>query len=203
MVALTAIVAGAFGLVGLRAVDLPQPRPVSDGDRLQIEVVHPVEPEITPGSVMEVGELVDGFQGLPRPLPELVEVDWGPESGWEEAAPAPVRRHVAAVFVPPPPDRREPPPRYDGRWFGFDAPRRDFRAERAARQARMEAMDRRAREMREARRREWADRREEWLRRRDHERERRSDEWSRPERGWAGTAYDDEGPEPRVHADRE
>lgn len=172
VVALSAVSAAAFGLLGLRAVELPHPRPISDADRLRIEVVHPREPDIQPGSVMEVGELVDGFQGLPPPLPRLEEVAWSYDEGWEDAdAARPERRPVAAIFVPAPPERREPPPRYESRWFGFDAPARDFRAERAARRARLEAMDRRAREVRDARRREWAERREEWRERRDRDRD--------------------------------
>lgn len=171
IVALTAVAVAAFGLLGLRAVELPQPRPVSDSDRLRIEVVPPVEPKIVPGSVMEVGELVDGFQGLPPPLPALEEVDWSHLEAWDDGAGdrSPPRR-AAVVYVPLPPPPREPAPRSEGRWFGFDAPRRDFQAERAARRARMEAMDRRAHEAREARRRDWLDRREEWLSRRDERR---------------------------------
>jgi len=178
VVALSAAAAAAFGLVGLRAVDLPGPTPLGD-ERLRIEVVHPVEPEIVAGSVMEVGDLEDGFQGLPPPLPPLEDFQWPSyDEEWETALlppPAPRRPAVEpAVYRPPEP--REPAPRREGRWFGFDAPRRDYQAERAARRARMEAMDQRAREEREARRREWADRREEWLERRDLERER--DRWA-------------------------
>src|SRR5690606_37875694 len=134
VVALSAVAAAAFGLLGLRAVELPQPAPVGEGDRLRVEVVAPIEPKIVPGSVMEVGELVDGFQGLPPPLPPVEEIAWSYDAAWEDPEyqrPAPSR--VAAIFVPLPPERREPPPRYEGRWFGFDAPRRDFQAERAAR----------------------------------------------------------------------
>lgn len=162
--ALTAIAAAAFGLLGLRAVELPQPAPVSEDDRLRVEVVAPIEPKIVPGSVMEVGELVDGFQGLPPPLPPVEEIAWSYDAEWEDPEferPAP--RRVAAIFVPLPPERREPPPRHEGRWFGFDAPRRDFQAERAARRARLEALERREAEMREIRMRE--DRRRAWLER--------------------------------------
>ena len=172
VVALSAVTAAAFGLLGLRAVELPQPRPIGDADRLRIEVVHPREPKIQPGSVMEVGELVDGFQGLPPPLPRLEDAAWSYDESWrDEEIVRPERRSVAAIFVPAPPERREPPPRYESRWFGFDAPRRDFEGERAARRARMEAMDRREREMREARRREWVERREQWRERRDRDRD--------------------------------
>ncbi len=169
VVALSAVAAAAFGLVGLRAVDLPGPQPLGD-DRLRIEVVHPVEPEIVAGSVMEVGELEDGFQGLPPPLPPLEDQWPSYDEDWENALlpPPPPRRPVEPVVYRPS-EASEPPPRREGRWFGFDAPRRDYQAERAARRARLEAMDQRAREEREARRREWAERR-------DHERDR--DRWA-------------------------
>jgi len=177
-VALSVVAAAAFGLAGLRAVDLPGPRPIDDGDRLRIEVVHPVEPEIVPGSVMEVGELVDGFQGLPPPLPPLTDVGWSYDDGWDDHdetwAPSPSgTRRVAEVrtwvsrAVPEPEPERASPVRAVQRWFGFDAPRRDFQAERAARRARMEAMERRVRDQREARQREWAGRREGWGDRRE------------------------------------
>lgn len=152
-VALSAVAVAAFGLVGLRAVDLPGPRPISDTDRLRIEVVHPVEPEIVPGSVMEVGELVDGFQGVPPPLPPLTDVAWAPDDDWnafdDDYPPSrPESRRVAEVrrYESRPEPERPSPVRAVQRWFGFDAPRRDFQAERAARRARMEAMERDARE---------------------------------------------------------
>lgn len=153
-VALSAVAAAAFGLAGLRAVDLPEPRPISDSDRLRIEVVHPVEPDIVAGSVMDVGELVDGFQGLPPPLPPLTDAAWSYEDGWDDHdadySPRPEPRRVAEVrtYESAPPPERTSPVRAVQRWFGFDAPRRDFRAERAARRARMEAMERDARERR-------------------------------------------------------
>jgi hypothetical protein len=150
LVALSAIAVVAFGLVGLRAVDLPGPSPLTDDGRLRIEVVHPVEPDIVPGSPMDVGELVDGFKGVPPPPPPVTD-RWAYDESWLEDLPP----------LPPPPWRRrpaaeeagarasEPEPRAarrgGGGWFGFDAPRRDFQAERAARRARLEAMEQRAR----------------------------------------------------------
>ena len=152
-VALSVVAAAAFGLAGLRAVDLPGPRPIGDSDRLRIEVVQPIEPEVVPGSVMEVGELVDGFQGLPPPLPPLTDAAWSYDDGWDDfdegySAPRPEPRRVAEVRTyesRPEPDRPSPV-RAVRRWFGFDAPRRDFQAERAARRARLDAMERAARE---------------------------------------------------------
>ena len=149
LVALSAVAAAAFGLAGLRAIDLPGPRPISDSDRLRIEVVHPVEPEIVAGSVMDVGELVDGFQGVPPSLPPLTDVAWSPDDSWngfdEGYAPSPPEsRRVAEVrtYDSRPDPERSSPVRAVQRWFGFDAPRRDFQAERAARRARLEAMER-------------------------------------------------------------
>lgn len=163
-VALSVVAAAAFGLGGVRAIDLPGPRPISDSDQLRIEVVHPVEPEIVPGSVMEVGELVDGFQGLPPPLPPLTDVAWSYDDGWDDydagySPSRPEARRVAEVriYEPPPEPQRTSPVRAVQRWFGFDAPRRDFRAERAARRARMDALERDIRE-RHARERHAAER---------------------------------------------
>ncbi|GEM_PF-1711253 len=154
-VALSVVAAAAFGLGGLRTIDLPGPRPISDSDRLRIEVVHPVEPEIVPGSVMEVGELVDGFQGLPPPLPPLTDVAWSHDddwddfdAGWEPSRPEPRRVAEVRTSEPRPEPERPSPVRAVQRWFGFDAPRRDFRAERAARRARMDALERDMRERR-------------------------------------------------------
>lgn len=155
VLALSAVAVAAFGLVGLTSLDRGgSPLPV-DGRRISIEVVAPVEPELVPGSVMEVGELVDGFTGPPPRPPGATPVDWREaeywEEGWVEPSPPP-RRPTAetAVYTSAP---AAPPRRYESRWFGFDAPRRDFEAERAERRARREAMERRAWEAREVERR--------------------------------------------------
>jgi hypothetical protein len=163
-VALSAVAAATLGLAGLRAVDLPSPRPITEEERLRIEVVRPVEPDIVPGSVMDVGELVDGFQGLPPPLPSLTDVAWSGDDGWNDdwdrdfggrSGPrrvAEVRAYDDRAFESEGrrserfARERASPVRAVQRWFGFDAPRRDFRAERAARRARMEAMEREVRE---------------------------------------------------------
>lgn len=151
--ALAAAAIVVIGLIGLRAMGPSQARPVADDGRLRIEVVHPVEPAIVPGAVMEVGELVDGFQGLPPPRPDPSPLEWF-EDAWLDVVgpppPAPSWRTVAAA-VRVPVETAPPPRRDEGRWFGFDAPRRDFRAERAARRARMEALERRMHEALEAR----------------------------------------------------
>ncbi|NJC42486.1 hypothetical protein GGQ87_002781 [Brevundimonas alba] len=174
--ALTGVAVAAFGLLGLRAIDLPGPHPLTDGERLKIEVVHPVEPEIVPGSKLDVGELVTGFNGVPPSSPAMTDVAWRSGEYREEEvsyrAPPPEWSRPAPEVTtsrPPEPEPETRPRRDEGRWFGFDAPRRDYQAERAARRARLEAMDRQAWEEREARRREW-----EW--RRDQDRERRRDD---------------------------
>lgn len=162
VVALSAVAAAAFGLAGLRAVDLPGPRPVRDGERIRIEVVHPVEPEIIAGSRMEVGDLVDGFQGVPPPLPSMTDAGWSYDEGREyadaaHASPGPADRRRAESRTwdsrPEPEPQRDSAARVVRRWFGFDEPRRDFQAERQARRARLEAMEQAARERQDAERR--------------------------------------------------
>lgn len=164
-VALVSVVVAAFGLVGLRSFELPGPAPISDGERMRIEVVAPIEPKVSPGSVMEVGDLVNGLTEIPRPAPPepipasyaYVDEDWD-----ADLAPAPPRRRydeAPVVYSAPQPEAR--PDRGD-RWFGFDLPRRDYQAERDARRVRMDALERREQ---------------------DRERERRdvaSDRWREP-----------------------
>ncbi len=146
LVGVVAVAGVAVVLASLNAVALPGPRPVLDGDRMQIQVVAPTEPEITPGAVMEVGELVDGFEYVPPAPPEAEPALWAPsDDEFDPPASLPSGRKSdfedARIDAPAPP---EPPRRErvtDGlaRWFGFDAPERDYRAEREARRARREA----------------------------------------------------------------
>lgn len=159
VLALSVVFAAGFGLVGLRAADLPGPRPIADHERLRIEVVQPVEPEIVAGSVMDVGELVDGFQGVPRPMPRYTDVAWSYDDGWNEddggfvSSGADARRATEARAYYSQPEAEPPAPvRAVKRWFGFDEPRRDYQAERAARRARIDAMERHERERRAAER---------------------------------------------------
>lgn len=137
----------AVGLMGLKYVTLPRPAPVASGEGLKIEVVAPVEPELVPGSVMEVGELVDGFRYVaPARAPRAPVY----ETAWMEgedvapytppSRPAAVRRYSTDGYAPPP--APEPPRRErERRWFGFDNPLPDFGAERRARQARLDALE--------------------------------------------------------------
>ena len=173
-----------LGAMTVRSVALPGPAPVLDGDRLHIQVVAPVEPEITPGSVMDVGTLVDGFvyRPPPRPAPEpAAYAPYDEDYGLAEER-SDRRRSVdyAEVYAPPQPE----PPKENwrdsraARWFGFDAPERDYRAEREARRARREAMEAERRDGRNVR----------WYRsdgqpvddRREPRREYRRDEGGRP-----------------------
>lgn len=142
---IAAVGVAALGLMGLKFVTLPDAAAVAPGEGLKIEVVAPVEPKLTPGSVMDVGELVDGFRYVP-PAPAtraaVYDVAW---TGDEVLAPytppsrpADVRRYESAEAAPPPePPRRE----RERRWFGFDNPLPDFGAERRARQARLDAIE--------------------------------------------------------------
>lgn len=155
LAAAAVVAAIGVGVVGVRAVALPGPQPVLDGARMQIEVVDPVEPEISPGSVMDVGELVDGFEYTPPPRPVVEPVAYAP---YDDELEPPKRRPKSAahdtqpiIHAPPQPearagDRRGPRDDRADRWFGFDAPERDYRAEREARRARRDAREERARE---------------------------------------------------------
>lgn len=147
LAAVAAVSVAAIGLMALRFVTLPEPDPVAAGDGLKIEVVAPVEPELVPGSVMEVGELIDGFRYV-RPAPAAripaYDVAWAEE---EAATVEPrrresrVRRYASADAEPGPAPRPETLGERGRRWFGFDNPRPDYVAERRARQARTEALE--------------------------------------------------------------
>lgn len=157
LVAALAVAAVAVGLVAVRAVALSGPRPVLAGDRIQIQVVTPPEPTVTPGAIMEVGDLVDGFEGVPSPPPtaELaVYESWDPDAEKPDRSALPkARREEVVIHVPPQPEPTERNRRDGraGRWFGFDSPEPDYRAEREARRARREAWLERDRGGREVR----------------------------------------------------
>lgn len=147
--AIAAVSVAALGLMGLKFVDLPDAAPVSPDDALKIEIVAPVEPKPVAGSVMDVGELVDGFRYVPpRPAERVAIYD----VAWNEGAdfapyeppsrPAAVRRYASAEPYVRVPAETEPPRRErERRWFGFDNPLPDYRAERRARQARLDALE--------------------------------------------------------------
>jgi len=154
--AMAAVVAAiGVGVAGLRAVPLPGPEPIREDDRIRIQVVDPVEPEIAPGSVMDVGDLVDGF--VFTPPPQQVAEPVAMASHDEDFGPPPSRslpgEYVgrAVIQAPPQPeawpdDPRVPRDERAGRWFGFDSPERDYRGEREARRARRDARWERERE---------------------------------------------------------
>lgn len=151
------LTAVGFGIVAARTMALPGPQPILDGERMQIQVVAPIEPEVVPGSVMDVGTLVDGFEYRP-PAAAVIEVSdhssYDEEFETPEPLPAPRRDDDYAVASAP---ARPEAPHEDqrdhraDRWFGFDAPQRDYRAEREARRARIEERMERERERREVR----------------------------------------------------
>ena len=160
-VAMVAVLSAVgLGVVAAGTMALPRPEPILDGERMTIQVVAPVEPEVAPGAVMEVGDLVEGFEYRPPPLAMIESAD---REAWEDGFEAPVPRPVSRRdddgrgYAPPPPEapvERPPEERRDrraDRWFGFDAPDRDYRAEREARRARLDARIERDRERREVR----------------------------------------------------
>src|SRR5690606_18765210 len=115
LVVIGVVALGLVAMTGLRSIALPGPAPLDPTNRLTIEVVKPVEPDIIPGSRIEVGELVDGFRYVaPRPEPEApVFVEYVEE---ERPEPPPYGRQLPReeTFVRPPPqpprmepDRRE------------------------------------------------------------------------------------------------
>lgn len=149
------VAAIGIGVAGLRAIPLPGPEPILDDNRIRVELVNPVEPDITPGSVMDVGDLVDVFVFAPPPRPtaELaVRVSYDDDFVGPEPRSVP-NEYVGQLMTQAPPQPelwvREPRVSRDeraGRWFGFDAPERDYRAEREARRARRDAAWERERE---------------------------------------------------------
>lgn len=126
------------------------------GPGLSVAVVAPVEPDVAPGGVMDVGQLNNGFDGkLPEAQPASnasVEQDYYTEQpAYVEARVEPLPPPRSGEEVHPYIDRQsQPSPPRDGnpRAFGFDQPRPDYAAEREARRAFMEAReaDRRARQ---------------------------------------------------------
>ncbi len=165
------VVVGGLAVTTFALAGRDAPAPRATGPELAIAIVPPVEPDIQPGDVMEVGHLNDGFDraALQRQTPPPL-MDAPPErtqTAWIDSTPPPPRR----VSSPPPREQVEnrdddrpapPPPRdqYEGdpRAFGFDVRRPDYETERAERRAMMEArLEARIRERFEAERRdaEW------------------------------------------------
>lgn len=146
------------GVVAVAAMARPE-QPVSHGDeKLRIQVVAPEEPEITPGSVMEVGHLVDGFRYTPPPPAPVEDAAYAPYDELAEAPDPPKRGKPFAdgEVIPPPQPPEEPQAGWRdsrvGRWLGFDAPEPDYRAEREARRARRDDRAQQERDRRDVRR---------------------------------------------------
>ena len=145
-VALAAITAGVV-IAGVGAGILLQPtaNPAAAetrGPNVSIDVVAPREPELEPGSVMDVGELADGYTH--RGYAQHAENDPPSYVDAEDfsRAPSELRRvertRDLTPEAPRPPivvERREQPWRWP---FGFDQPRPDYAAERRERGARMD-----------------------------------------------------------------
>jgi hypothetical protein len=155
-VALVAVIVGGFSLAGHAGGD----EDTGDGPRLSIAVVPPVEKDVQPGDVMDVGRLNDGFDGK---MPEAVEhtaadADLNVEqpayveddAAWRRDDRRTDDRDDAYDRARPGPDDRN---RTDDRMqrdayqdrpmsFGFDQPQPDWRAEREARRAALDARER-------------------------------------------------------------
>lgn len=141
-------VAGALAFVAFNAGgDRPL---LPGGPRLSIAIVPPVEPDVEPGATMDVGQLSDGFDRAALERQSEVEdetylppdayigdlrIERMPMPTPVEAIGSPMEAYRAVVDRPTVRDALN-----DGsRNFGFDAPRRDFAAEREARWAAREA----------------------------------------------------------------
>lgn len=139
VVPIVGIAVGGLGLLALRA-PMPATAPVG-ADRMAIEVVAPVEPDVAPGGAMEVGDLVDGYTHVAiQPQAEGADVyDEDYQTAWVEPLPAlpepTVWRSDGAVVSPTQP---QPEVTRSGGRFGFDAPGPDYAAERRARQERLD-----------------------------------------------------------------
>lgn len=163
------VVVGGLAVTTFALAGRDAPAARATGPELAIAIVPPVEPDIQPGDVMDVGALNDGFDraALQRPAPPPLIDAAQPayvETAWEAPPPPAPRRAYSeppreADFDrgydrPPPPP---PPDEYQGdpRAFGFDVRRPDYEAERAERRAMMEArLDAGIRDRFEAERRE-------------------------------------------------
>lgn len=136
------VVLAGVGAASALRLDDGRRMPTVDGPGVSIAVVDPREPVPVPGSVMEVGELADGYKH--RPYVRQAAYESLPYDDFEGYPPAPaeprrVERPREVAYEPPPPpvivERREGPRRWS---FGFDQPRPDYAAERRERMARME-----------------------------------------------------------------
>jgi len=109
--------------------------PAAEGSSISIEVVPPVEPELTPRPILAVGTLNNGYEHDPdrlQPLAALPADESAWEVAWIEPTPPPVATPVTVVVGPASaPVRRIvqlPPDDYS---FGFDRPLPETVAETA------------------------------------------------------------------------
>lgn len=141
------LAATAAGLFAVNTIPLPSAAPIGAGDAVQISVIPPVEPEVSPGERMEVGELVDGYDPALIPVvePEAADADgYHPAyaSAWLEPMdePAPiVRRRVEVPIVSP--TALQPDAAPTDNPYGFDAPGPDYEAARRARRERLDRIE--------------------------------------------------------------
>lgn len=147
-------VAAIVALVGLGAVAAGGETSLrSTGPGLAVTVVPPVEPVVDPGTRMDVGALRDGFDRAALERAEVTDDTWTPPEAYAGVdpetdgvvrmpRPTPVEEDGMAMRLYRSMVDREPrrDALQDGsRSFGFDRPRQDFAAERAARWAAREA----------------------------------------------------------------
>ena len=150
------VVVAAIGLGGLAlSVRNGGEAPAGGGPELSVAVVAPVEPDVEPGGVMDVGQLTNGFDGrMPDAAPTarpVVEDYYAEQPAYTESrqyssAPrSPVTRpgEEAHLYTDQPAmDRNGEGPRAGNpRAFGFDQPRPDYDREREARRAAMDARE--------------------------------------------------------------
>lgn len=138
-----ALAASAVAAAGLTAAVLSmsgQDRAYdTGGPALSIAIVAPPERAVAPGGVMEVGEVVDGYEH--RAYGQPAAFDPAPYT-WE-GGPLPMPEpRVRATNPEPIPEARvtvtSAQPRGDPANFGFDEPLPDFAAARRERQARID-----------------------------------------------------------------
>lgn len=116
--------------------------PAARGAGVNIAVVAPREPVPEPGSVMDVGDLADGYshRGYPQPADDYAPPYADPgDDPRPRAEPEFAERPRDVGPAPAPRPERVERRESSRRWpFGFDQPRPDYAAERRERMARME-----------------------------------------------------------------
>ena len=131
-----AAVVVAVGVGGWALLGGSSPHAHDTSGQIQVEVVAPVEPDIQPGSTMEVGHLVNGYTHVaieaPGDGPEKDAYVADYETPWVEPSPEPpVRRRG---YSKPAPEDRSESPEYGKDDGGQVEP--DYAAERRARRDR-------------------------------------------------------------------